>query len=541
MILPSDLKLAHLPGQKDPLLALVEGEEQFYLNPQRLEMARGQEVAKGRDLAQRQELANGRDLGKGKMARPSLLSEEDRQHYLAEMEAAAARLDRFAPYFAATYPETMASQGLIESPLLSLPKLQAYYESHTGQQLQGQLLLKQDSELPISGSIKARGGIYHVLCLVEEILGRELDPEAACEEAAGAPVAASSEFTQVTANSLAAKVAASSEPAGTVLPPHRPQGQPRALRDLDYSQLNKPRFREILSKYQIVVSSTGNLGLSIGIASAKFGFKVYVYMSQDAREWKKELLREVGAEVVEVEGDYGQAVQLGRAFAASSPHTYFIDDERSEELFWGYSVAALRLKDQLEELNIQVDEDHPLFVYLPCGVGGGPGGICMGLELVFGRAAHCFFGEPVQVPCALLGFASGLLDQISTQDLGLVNETLADGLAVSRLSPLVGQRCQDLVAGCYTVLDQRDLDMLKLLWQQESIFMEPSSQVALLGPHIFQQTGAFDLYLQELGLEVNSDKITHLAWGTGGAMVPGPDREVFLAAGTAHRAFTPSY
>ncbi|HFG1325072.1 TPA: D-serine dehydratase, partial [Klebsiella pneumoniae] len=86
-----------------------------------------------------------------------------------DVQDAHARLQRFAPYLAAAFPETAASCGIIESEVVAIPAMKRSLEQKFGQPISGELLLKKDSHLPISGSIKARGGIYEVLTHAEKL------------------------------------------------------------------------------------------------------------------------------------------------------------------------------------------------------------------------------------------------------------------------------------------------------------------------------------------------------------------------------------
>ena len=81
----------------------------------------------------------------------------------AQIEDAASRLARFAPFLQIKFPETIPTNGLIESPLREIAEMRAWLHTPCPEQPGGRLLLKMDSHLAAAGSVKARGGIYEIL------------------------------------------------------------------------------------------------------------------------------------------------------------------------------------------------------------------------------------------------------------------------------------------------------------------------------------------------------------------------------------------
>lgn len=389
------------------------------------------------------------------------------------------RLNRFSPYISRVFPETQKTGGIIESSLIDISAMQQSLAKEFGKKMTGLLLLKCDSHLAISGSIKARGGIYEVLKHAEDLALQH----------------------------------------GLI------------TTDEDYAIFDSDAFREFFSDYSIAVGSTGNLGLSIGIMGAKLGFKVVVHMSSNAKQWKKDLLRQKKVTVIEYQSDYNKAVEEGRKQADHDPNMHFVDDENSVDLFLGYAVTASRLNRQLTELNIVVDEAHPLFVYLPCGVGGGPGGITFGLKQCFKDHVHCFFAEPTASPCMLLGLMTQLHNRISVYDFGLNNVTDADGLAVGRPSEFVGKTLEQMISGVYTVQDAVLYKQLCMAADVLKISLEPSALAGMSGAYKLLHTLDGRGYLEKQALYPHMPNATHIVWATGGSMVPPDVMEAYYRKG----------
>lgn len=390
------------------------------------------------------------------------------------------RFDRFAPFIKMTFEDTVELDGIIESPVTEIDQFKAYLEEYYDVNIPGKMYLKRDDLLPIAGTIKARGAIYEVLAHAEEL---------AIEH-----------------------------------------GLLSGFDD-DYTKFASQEFKDFFSNYGIVVGTTGNLGISSGVMGRSLGFEVTIHMSAEAKQWKKDYLRSFGINVVEHDTNFTEAVRNGRAESDADPNSYFVDDEHSEYLFLGYTVAGARMVKILEEMDIPVDEDHPLFVYLPCGIGGSPGGITFGLKQQYGDNVHCFFAEPTQMPSMLLGLLSKEYDDICVDDAGIESKTVMDGLAVPRTSGFVSRTMENYFNGGFTLTEGEAMKHLAAMIDHENIPLEPAALAGTPGPAYLFQTEEGQQYLKDNQLEDKVDNITHIAWATGGSMVPEEDMKEFYDQG----------
>jgi D-serine dehydratase len=390
---------------------------------------------------------------------------------MADVAEARARFERFAPALSRFFADP-PWDGRVRSPLLDF--------KYAPCGIARDVLVKADHALPMTGSVKARGGVHELLCQVERIALSE----------------------------------------GLVRPGD------------SYERLTTPEARERFGKHVVMVASTGNLGFSVGLVARAFGVDTEVHMSRDAKAWKKERLRRLGAKVVEHACDFNETVSRARQAAVSRSNAYFVDDESSRELLVGYATAAYELAEQLEERGIRVSRERPLFVYLPCGVGGSPGGITFGLKHIFGAACVSVFVEPVGAACMYAALsAGGGREAVHVSSLGLPNQTIADGLAVAKASELVLDAVGDMVDSVVAVTDAQMVEWVGRAWSGGGLRIEPAAAAAFAAVEPFLraiegESGGSTLSRWKEGI--------HVLWTTGGSLLPEDEFQSLLKqAGTA--------
>ena len=385
----------------------------------------------------------------------------------ALIDAAEERFRWFAPLFEELFPQTRSQGGVIESPLEKVASLSRALGEEFGEDFPHELWAKRDDALAVSGSVKSRGGIHEVL---EVALG--------------------------------------------------------AARDLGVDLDSGPlvfldeAVRERMARMRIVVGSTGNLGMSIGLMGAILGFSVTVHMSLNAKAWKKDTLLGIRGRGRRARHGLhsGRARWPCRGGGGSTRPLH-----RRREL--AEPLRGLRRRRQAARGSagggLGRGRRGPS-AHGPPAVRDRRGARRDRVRTVgpsSGDAVRCVFVEPVSMPAFLLGRLTGLDDGIAVADVGLGALTVADGLAVGRPSRFVGKAVGHLLHGYATVTDDDLLRTLAVAEATAGLRLEPSACAGLRAAGRFAGAGPTEA------------PGTHIAWLTGGSLVPDQEYEALLEAG----------
>lgn len=204
----------------------------------------------------------------------------------------------------------------------------------------------------------------------------------------------------------------------------------------------------VQSKALTVISATdGNHGRSVAWGAERFGVPCRIYVHAEVSEYRAQAMRDLGAEVVRIDGDYDATVAQTKVDAAI--HGWLIVSDTS----WaGYTAAPL---DVMAGYGVMAREivgampTPPTHVF----VQGGVGGFAAAVAAVFAQewsalAPRFIVVEPDRAPCLLASAKAGTATAVTIEE-----ETIMAGLSCGEPSEIAWSVLASTVKDFMTIPD----------------------------------------------------------------------------------------
>lgn len=140
-------------------------------------------------------------------------------------------------------------------------------------------------------------------------------------------------------------------------------------RELGARIFESETFREQTSRIVAVTATDGNHGRAVAWGAQRFGCACKIFIHAGVSESRAHAMRELGAEIVRVDGNYDDSVQAARA-AAESPRHFFISDTSTESYTEIPRVVMAGYGVMLFEMLRQLRGEKLTHVFVQGGVGG---------------------------------------------------------------------------------------------------------------------------------------------------------------------------
>ncbi len=212
-----------------------------------------------------------------------------------------------------------------------------------------------------------------------------------------------------------------------------------------------------------VTGSAGNFGQGLAWAARRAGIPLTVFSATGANPAKVTAMREFGAEVRLVGGDFDAAKEAGRAFAEDRG-AMFVEDGREPEITEGAGTIAL----ECLEAGVLPEAALVDTALVPVGNGALIGG--MGLWIRHARPEMAVVGVVARrAPVMRRAFASGDCAAASETP-----ETCADGIAVRVPVPKAVELMRRVVDEVVEVGEEALEEAVRLLHRTLGLVVEPA-------------------------------------------------------------------
>jgi diaminopropionate ammonia-lyase len=219
-------------------------------------------------------------------------------------------------------------------------------------------------------------------------------------------------------------------------------------KDVDLFDIRRGEFADEVGEITLVSATDGNHGRSLAWGCQRFGAPCRIYIHSDVSEGRAEAMRDLGAEVIRIDGDYDDSVRIAKAEAETNG--WFVVSDTSWE---GYSDPP---RDVMAGYGVMTSEicaelsDPPSHVFLQGGVGGLAASVAAYFRQNWGdKAPRVVIVEPELAACLFESAKTG-----AARTFQIEEETVMAGLSCGEPSPIAWQILQREASDFVTIPDR---------------------------------------------------------------------------------------
>lgn len=199
------------------------------------------------------------------------------------------------------------------------------------------------------------------------------------------------------------------------------------------SDIREGSYASHAADITLVSATDGNHGRSLSWGCQRFGAPCRIYIHRDVSENRADAMRQLGADVIRIEGDYDDSVRIAKEDA--DRNDWFVVSDTSwegytdppKDVMAGYGVMVHEVTSKLELA--------PSHVFLQGGVGGLAASVAAGLKQYWGESSpRVVVVEPELAACLFASAAAGEATAFQIHE-----ETMMAGLSCGEPSPLAWQ------------------------------------------------------------------------------------------------------
>lgn len=200
--------------------------------------------------------------------------------------------------------------------------------------------------------------------------------------------------------------------------------------DICLPDIRTGKHREACAGITLVSATDGNHGRSLAWGCQRFGAPCRIYIHAEVSEGRAQAMRDLGAEVVRIDGDYDDSVALAR-HEADENGWFVVSDtswpgytEPPRDVMAGYGVMTREVCEALDKA--------PTHVFLQGGVGGLAASVAAALRQYWGAdAPRVVIVEPELAACLYESARAGTATTVT-----IAEETIMAGLSCGEPSEM---------------------------------------------------------------------------------------------------------